>query len=521
MASEEKRTLSNEPRKVSGRIDLPEDGSTTPDIIVHLALELKIMIADYLELNELKVLRLVSSDWISIVTPMLFWHVYISPRSEDLEIFNNITRHPVLSTYVKEVVYDVSRFGVDICPRAYFFRLCENLKECFIDRSLNVDHMPCDHLLTAIKSGVFQEEIYQKHKDDSFVEKGYREWLRHAWYEEWATRTPCTNTQGILLDTLCKGLARASKVSYFVVTGDLWQNHLHETLSLNSKYSGCPSMRNWNALYARLVLDLDTESIDVACQIAICALSMAPNVTDLTLFHCISPSGSDSALSSLTQPSTTTSTLDNSLHACIHLELLYIGMPTDICDSHCESLTFLPKVLKHMISLRAFFFDASLLSYNQVFPCDGYWPNLTLLDIALFRTGGHELVSLLAKKLPNLKLLDLDQVELVNGSWEGVIEGMRHMTTLEHFSLGDGEVGGLRHHNGAFFISPRSGTNYTHAQFIEDLEDYVITGGRHPFLSPDVASNESLEFWRRMCPSYGSGRIANPLDGQVELCNCE
>lgn len=519
MAPKRKRMLSNEPRKVSRRIGLPEDDSTTEET-VYLAVELKIMITDYLEYNELKVLRLVSRDWSSVVTPMLFEHVYISPRREDLEIFNNITRHPVLSTYVKEVAYDISRFQVGISPRAYFNRLCENLKKCFIDRSLSVD-WPCDHLVTALKSGGSQNEIYEKHKDDKFVDEGYREWLRHAWYEEWTTRTPWTGTQGILVETLCEGLTRASKVSEFVVTGILWHNHMKETLSLNSNYSGCPSIRNWNALYARPVLDMDTEGIDVAFRIATCALSLAQKVIDLTLCDGISHSRSSSALPSLIQPSTTASTLDNFLHACNRLEILCIEMPTDIHDGHWDSLSFLPKMLKHMRSLQDVVIGASFLSYNQVFPCDGYWPHLTHLEILQLRTGGHELVSLLAKKLPKLKWLDLFSVELVNGSWEGVIEGMRHMTKFNYLSLGEGNVNDLRHHNGEFFMSPRSDSNYTHARFIKDLENYVITGGRHPYLSPDVAPEKSLIFWRRMCPSYGREWIANPFGGQVELCNCE
>lgn len=398
MAPKRKRTLSNESRKVSRSIGLPEDGSTTLET-AQLPVELKMMIAEYLECSELKVLRLVSWDWSSLVTPMLFCHVYISPRKEDLEIFNNITRHPVLSTYITGVVYDVSRFECGISHRAYFKRLCDNLWS-YIDRSLTVD-WPCDHLVTALKADESQDEIYEKHKDDDFVDEGYRKWLRHAWDEECTTRTPGTSTQGFLVETLCEGLTRMSKLNEFNITGTLWQNHMKETLSLNSSYSGCPSIRNWNALYARPILDSDAEGIDVAFRVATCVLSRAQNAIDLTLCGGISHSRSSSVLPSLIQPSTTTSILDDFLHACSRLETLYIKMPADTHDTRWDTLSFLPRMLKHMRSLQDVIIGASFLAYNQVFPRDGHWPHLTNLEILVLRTGGHELVSLLAKKLPN------------------------------------------------------------------------------------------------------------------------
>lgn len=519
MAPKRELVSNNEPRRVSRRIGLPENGST-PQGTVHLPVELKTMVTDYMECSELKVLRLVSWDWSSLVTPLLFWHVYISPRREDLEVFNSITRHPVLSTYVKEVVYDVSRFEFGISPRAYFDRLCDNLRRCFINRSLKAD-WPSDHLVTALKSGGSQDEIYGKHKDDSFVDEGYREWQRHAWYEEWTTRTPWTSTQGVLVKTLCEGLTRTSKVSDFVVTGSLWRYHVDETLSLDPRYSGCPSMRNWKALYARPILDSDTEGMDIVFRNTAYALSLAQRVIDLALCDGISYFRSSSVPTSLVQPAITDSILDTFLYTCTRLESLNIELPTHIHDRHWEFLSVLPKMLDHMKKLRDLTLSVSLLSYNQVFPCDGYWPQLTHLEILLLRTGGHELVSFLAKRLPQLKWLDLFKVDLVNGSWEGVIEGMRHMTHLNYLSLGEGNVNDLRHHNGAFYVSPQSDSNHTHAQFIKDLENYVVTGGRHPSLSPDVGLKESLNFWRRMCPSYRSGRVANPFDGQVEFCSCE
>jgi hypothetical protein len=170
MAPKRKRKSIKKLRKVSKQIGLlesgPEEGRD-----VYLPGELKLLILEHLEFRELKEMRLVSWAWSSLVTPILFGHVYISPRETDIQIFNNITNHPVLSTFVVEVTYDATRFELNITRRAYFDRLCDNITKAFLHKGQDLEWSH-GHLVTTLKSGQPQNEIYRKHCYDYFVDEG-------------------------------------------------------------------------------------------------------------------------------------------------------------------------------------------------------------------------------------------------------------------------------------------------------------------------------------------------------------
>lgn len=469
------------------------------------------MIAEYLEFRELKVMRLVSRVWSSLVAPILFRHVYISPRKLDIEIFSNITNHPVLSTYVKEIVYDASRFELNITRYNYFDRLCDNIMKAFIQKGQDLE-WPQEHLVTVLKSGQPQDELYKKHKYDSYVEEGYCEWRRHSWFEEYSIR------HGVLTETLCKGIKRMTSMSSFIVAGHLWNDHLDETSSLDSAYSGSPSSREWKALYARPFMDWDNEHIESAFQNAVSALQLAQNLLSLQLFVGMYESGSSRSLDQQPIPRTL---LTSAINACASVESLAIDLHSDSRDNCQGILGILPEMLGRLkclkeLTLSFMSFDA-MYNYEQIFPRTGEWPQLDLLYITGLNVSGYVLVSLVAKRLPKLEYLCLQDIELSSGSWEGVIEGLRHTAHLSSLTLGDERVGDLRHHNGAAFVSTRLDNAYTHAQFLKEVENYVVSGGRHPCLPADAAPEASMDYWRKMCPSRENGRRITLLDEKIEL----
>ena len=65
---------------------------------VYLPPELKVAVLAQLDKRDLRTVRLVSREWSALATSPLFDRVYISCRAPDLEVFKNITRHPVIST---------------------------------------------------------------------------------------------------------------------------------------------------------------------------------------------------------------------------------------------------------------------------------------------------------------------------------------------------------------------------------------------------------------------------------------
>jgi len=64
------------------------------------------------------------------------------------------------------------------------------------------------------------------------------------------------------------------------------------------------------------------------------------------------------------------------------------------------------------------------------------------------------LVHSLSKSLPNLQRLGLAFIDLPDGSWEGVVQGLRRHARLHHFNLGNGS-GVLIQRNGVSFLRPK------------------------------------------------------------------
>lgn len=73
-----------------------------PNEIVHLILK-------RLPKERLKRMRLVCKKLSDLGAPLLMDVVYISPRSEDTEVFNSVTQHPTFRAAIKHVVYDTAK----------------------------------------------------------------------------------------------------------------------------------------------------------------------------------------------------------------------------------------------------------------------------------------------------------------------------------------------------------------------------------------------------------------------------
>ena len=62
------------------------------------------------------------------------------------------------------------------------------------------------------------DELYEIHKQDSYISAGYIEWQNNAIYEEWAMN------EDTFLSTLWDGMTKMTDLRSFVVTGGLWVN---------------------------------------------------------------------------------------------------------------------------------------------------------------------------------------------------------------------------------------------------------------------------------------------------------
>lgn len=72
--------------------------------------EIFLHILKSLEKCDLKSARLVSKTWTAFAAEFLFDQVYVSVHPENLEVFEAITQHALLSKCVKTLIYDAVDF---------------------------------------------------------------------------------------------------------------------------------------------------------------------------------------------------------------------------------------------------------------------------------------------------------------------------------------------------------------------------------------------------------------------------
>jgi len=284
---------------------------------------------------------------------------------------------------------------------------------------------------------------------------------------------------------------------------------LDETTFLNKDSSGPPSVRGWNWLHARPRKAIDNEPSYVTFATAIDALQSIKPVVSLSIFKGWVDCGKRLAPSALTQwlrRSIFTAFLD----VCTHLESFSISIETDETDDYAapKVLGVLPSILYHMKHLKRLNLGFSTedspnsgtrYTYEQVFPQEGQWPRLVDLQIKGLAIGGYQLVCMLSRRFPSLQTLYLSDTELVDGSWEGVIEGMRHTMHLQTLHLGH-EFEVLKQRSGASFETAKLENLAAKGKLLFELENYVVSGGRHPSLSTDVPAEEATKFWLDICP---------------------
>ena len=87
--------------------------------------------------------------------------------------------------------------------------------------------------------------------------------------------------------------------------------------------------------------------------------------------------------------------------------------------------------------------------------------------------------------MPQLKDLFIQFIALSQGTWESVFEALRRSGTLKDFGLGgDPEI--LSHRGGLNFHD-----DYHYDEVADSIEQYVISGGRHPCLEPEQPDSQS------------------------------
>ena len=480
----------------------------------YLPHELKVAVLAQLDKRDLKNVRLVSKEWSALATGPLFDRVYISCREPDLKVFRNITRHPVISTGVRELVYDGSFFVKDLSFGVYFGKVCDAVR-CHGELGISIDsgNVQIDEFVRICKeSDPYGSEIYRNYGKDTFLVEGYQIYTDYSAFE-WQNIE-----RGWFSDELRTGLGFLKDLRSVRLNNWHWDMsiegnnffNLHKPHKLDRIISGSPLRRIWSPYHLgpegwQSLPDLEIGRSRITAQFRMLTEAICATNKEITSLEALDFDGC------LPHQALTVSTLTNSdlghfMTAYSGLRFLDIWIATD-STVHQDALIVLPDLLRQMHGLERlslqFSRDQSVEShrfryhYDKVFPAFGSWPQMKELSLSGFAIGGWNLLMLVLGRA-RLRRLDLSNIDLLDGTWEGVIEGLRRRPGAIELNLQPT----FTHCGGAVFRpDPAPCLRYlTQGWFLRRMESYVVRGGRHPCLTPDDDPNTALRWLQDLMP---------------------
>lgn len=162
------------------------------------------MIFRLLYKRQLKPVRRVCKLFETLISPLLFDDIYISPHRPNLDVFRQITEHPHLCRYPRGLVYDIFNFKANIELSEY----CEDLRGKFkISLMLESEPLSCIHhaeediedFMRMVRDPSCQHEDYSSCR---VVQRGFEI------YRERAEEENHYNSSGQFLSSLCIGLMK-------------------------------------------------------------------------------------------------------------------------------------------------------------------------------------------------------------------------------------------------------------------------------------------------------------------------
>ncbi|KAM0794294.1 hypothetical protein BDR22DRAFT_876300 [Usnea florida] len=485
--------------------------------------ELMLDICGHLANPDLKACRLVSKSWSAPASVYLFSKIYISPRKEDIEVFNLITQHALLSRCVETLEYDGTTFSSDVSKDRYFIELSNQVNaypKLYRTYLGNKDAEFTQFIESCLKKPF---TIPREFMGSNFVLEGCREWKDRDEYQ----RRIVMN--GEFLKILECGLGKLEFLKFVEIT-DSWPSWKLRDLNLtgdltHSYFYGSPFGRAWQLSHPEPVRGIDSgsrrirvegsygwvEASDPAFSAAQAPRSIHKQTSNKDTFEVITIALSQSQkhLRSFSMHGVPVSVFDPtvggivkngniSAYSSVEQFVLGFGRTSWSCHSDAPYLAAVQALLGSMRGLKSLELYAPFRlhprfppshKYWDIFPTDGtQWIALTKLKLYGFRTSARKLCHLLKIRMPNLHELRLLNVDLSEGQWEEVIEFLKTSMYLLSFPT---EFWRCSHQRGEPFPA---GTLAEREAFGKEIGDYIAKGGRHPCLRADEDDSASTRY---------------------------
>ncbi|KAL6714850.1 hypothetical protein ACLMJK_007110 [Lecanora helva] len=521
--------------RISGRKQGLASESYPPTLDnVYLPKEIRFLILDNLEKKDLKQVRLVSKNWNSVATIPLFDTVYISPHEKNMQVFEFITQHPVICHAVKRLVYDTNSFRPNITPEDYwvsleplFFGIADRWRnESFNCPDVNINQLveeSKDHLFSGSIGSIqspFKRRNWRQPMQTKFIRKGWQNYNANAAYEH--REFNC----GRFYVKLCTGIRCLSRLHGAALSETGWTCSISITRNFSPEdygrhctvldrqpldcstfygpQSGSPLVRSWHPFHVQPTSSQSEIQTILNNHDHFQMLTRALAKSDKTLISLDYIGGHFSTgipASAFTSPYTMDVDLNVAKMAYSNLEQLDITISEHSSNdlSRPQPLTALPQMLGAMRNLRRLHLEfmhlrryERIYRYDEIFPPGRIGSKLTHLSIAVLSFKAREFLTLVWRH-PHLRELTLRNLDLSQGCWAGVIEA------LAYSGLSGFYIDGNLFHNEFPFFFPDVFFNWgllgeDSIKLRDEIQHYVVHGGRHPCLMPDSPPSTQLQW---------------------------
>ncbi|MCJ1292458.1 hypothetical protein MMC34_004009 [Xylographa carneopallida] len=434
-----------------------------------------------LDKSSIKMVRLICQNWAFLPIRLLFDRVFISYHTPDLDVFMQITDHPVINACITELVVCVSRFkklsGID----DYVDELWEHLEILGYllpdphSESVTSSDTDLKKKILALEyfGGIEVDDDITKNELSEYkvVRKGYLRYFEVYLEQE-------SNRHNLELQMrLCmrlKSLSRLSSVRFL----DEWCLDNNSSLKSDARPSlpyyktGSPLFRSWHPLY----LSPSSDEVDTCMEFfhMVHALNLArTKIKSLSTFKLSldTSNGYDMLSQTAAKDVIFFSGLEKFyLHVSMREPVQYLipGLPTLL-----QSMTRLKDLtidLNYIIDAHE---DPTVYCLKQVFCSPAtILPQLTKLHLACMRCVSSDLTAWLRCQ-PKLEDLDLYGIELIAGNWPTTFDHMHQFLRLRSLTIGEvyHYTAGSRYWELGF----RSSKDLDRA-----VQEFVLHGGKNP-----------------------------------------
>lgn len=157
--------------------------------------ELLLITLSYLNKRDLKTARVVCKTWSCCSAEYLFDKVFVSPHELNLQVFKDISQHPLLRKCVRTLEYDGAHFLPNMTFASYFTELLNDVSCHLMSLGGPSDNPPSPdpqiHQLTSLaiqrhridlsgdprQATKFRRKALAKCSDFYIIQSGYREYL--------------------------------------------------------------------------------------------------------------------------------------------------------------------------------------------------------------------------------------------------------------------------------------------------------------------------------------------------------